>query len=209
MKGKIMRFSSIKTKVLATGALLAAGAAVAGLGTFGAFTSSTSASQTQQSGTVVIALGAGGAATNRLTVGAANLIPGNSISRAVQLSNTGTVALSSVALTTSASPTSLLDSDAVNGLQMTIQSCPTAWTEAGTAPAYTYTCTGGAATVLASRPVIGSNVTLPALASLAAGGIDHLVVTSTFPVTAPNTLQNQTSTISFNFLGTQIAGGAA
>jgi len=62
-----------------------------------------------------------------------------------------------------ASPSSLLDTDATNGLQLTIQSCPTAWTEAGTSPAYTYTCTGTATTVLPSRPVsipTGSPVTL-------------------------------------------------
>lgn len=204
-----MKIGSLQAKVLATATLAAAAAAVAGLGTFGSFTSSTSASLASSSGTVVIGLGSAGTATNRLTVGATNLIPGATISRQVQLSNTGTVGLASVVLTSTASPSSLLDTDTTNGLQMTIQSCPTAWVEAGTAPAYTYTCSGGATTVLASRPVIGANVNLPGLASLAPAGVDHLVVTSTFPSTAPNTLQGQSSTISFSFLGTQVAGAAS
>ena len=44
---------------------------------------------------------------------------------------------------------------------------------------------------------------LPGLNSLAVSGVDHLLVTLTFPTIAPNTLQNQSSTINFSFLGTQ------
>jgi predicted ribosomally synthesized peptide with SipW-like signal peptide len=199
---------STRVKLLATAGLIGCAAAAAGLGTFGSFTSTTSASQGVQSGTVTIALGSAGTAANRLSVGATNIVPGDTIERQVQLSNSGTANLASVALSTVASPSSLLDTDTTNGLQLTVQSCPTAWTEAGTAPAYTYTCTGTATTVLASRPVIGSNLTLPALGSLSAGGVDHLMVTLSFPSTAPNTLQAQSSTVNFSFAGTQRTGQA-
>jgi predicted ribosomally synthesized peptide with SipW-like signal peptide len=190
-------------KVLATVAVLGAAASIAGLGTFATFTSTTSASHTVSSGTVTIALGATGASTNRLNVDASAIAPGDTIQRSVDLLNQGTLDLASVTLTTSASPSSLLDTDTSNGLQMAIDKCSVAWTEAG--PPYTYTCSGSTSTVLASRPVIGSNLTLSSLSALTAGATDHLRVTLTFPSGAGNTLQNQSSTITYAFTGTQRA----
>ncbi|HEY8304733.1 MAG TPA: TasA family protein [Solirubrobacteraceae bacterium] len=201
-----MRLTSIRARVLATGTVVGAAAAIAGLGTFGTFTSSTTATQSVSAGTVAIGLGTAGTATNRLTIGASNIVPGDTIQRQVQLTDSGTANLASIGLTTTASPSSLLDTDATNGLQMTVQSCSVAWTEAGTAPAYTYTCSGTTTSVLASRAVIGANINLPGLNSLTAAGVDHLLVTLTFPSTAPNTMQNQSSTITYTFLGTQRAG---
>jgi spore coat-associated protein N len=190
--------------MLSIGAVGAA-AAVAGLGTYATFTSSTSASQSVSSGTVTIALGATGAATNRLTVGASAIAAGDTIQRSVDLINQGTLGLASVTLTTSASVSSLLNTDTTNGLQMAIDKCSVAWTEAGTPPAYTYTCSGTTSSVLASTPVVGSNLTLSNLAALTAGSTDHLRVTLTLPSVAGNTLQNQSSTILYTFNGTQRA----
>jgi predicted ribosomally synthesized peptide with SipW-like signal peptide len=191
-------------KVIASLALVGTAAGVAGLGTYGAFTSSTSASNTVASGVVNIALGATGT-TNRLSVAASGLVPGDTVQRVATLANaTGNQALSAITLTTAASPTSLLDSSTTMGLQLVVDACSVPWTEAGTAPAYTYTCTGGTTTtVLASRPVIGSNLALSNLTSVTAGHTDNLRVTLTLPATADNTLQNQSSTIAFNFTGTQ------
>lgn len=198
-------------RLVATFAVLGVAAAMAGLGTFATFTSSTSASDTISSGTVSIALGATGASTNRLTVGASNVVPGDTIQRAVDLVNNGGASadnLSSIALTTTASPSSLLDTEATSGLQMVIEKCSVPWTEAGTAPAYTYTCSGTTSTVLASRAVIGASMALSGLASLTTGSTDHLRVTLTLPAAAPNTMQGLTSTISFNFVGTQRVAGS-
>ncbi|MHA7168505.1 TasA family protein, partial [Arthrobacter bambusae] len=111
--------------------------------------------------------------------------------------------LSAITLTTAAAPSSLLDTNTTMGLQLTVDDCSVPWTEAGTAPAYTYTCTGTTTTVLASRPVIGANVALANLTSVTAGHTDNLRVTLTLPSTADNTLQNQSSTIGFTFTGTQ------
>ncbi|QGN58398.1 TasA family protein [Nostocoides sp. HKS02] len=199
-----MRNATTKSsgKVLASVALLAGAAGVAGLGTFGSFTSTTSASQSVASGTVVIGLGAPGPA-NRLAVAAAGLVPGDTVQRAVTLSNTGTQALSAVTLTTTASPSSKLDSDPTNGLHLALDSCSVPWTEAGTAPAYTYTCTGTTTAVLASQPVIGANTALAGLSSLTAGASDNLRATLTLPAAADNTFQNLASTITFAFTGTQ------
>ena len=204
---------SLRSKALASVALVGSVAAVAGRGTFGSFTSSTTpANQQVVSGTVAIAIGAAGSATNRLTVAATGLVPGDTVARAVQLTNAaGNQGLSSITLSNLDSTPSLLSTDGTNGLQLMVQSCPTAWTEAGTAPAYTYTCTGTATTVMASRPVSipsGSAVTLAGLNSLAAGGADNLLFTETFPTVAGNSLQTLTSNIAFTFTGTQRAGTA-
>ena len=195
--------TSITRKLLATCTLLGAAASIAGLGTFATFTSSTSASHTVASGTVTIALGATGASTNRLNVGASAIAPGDTIQRSVDLIDQGTLDLASVTLTTQATTSSALDTDTTNGLQMVIDKCSQAWTESG--PPYTYTCGGSTSTVLTSRPVIQSSVTLSNLSSLAAGNTDHLRVTLTFPSGASNTLQNQSSTIQYTFTGTQRA----
>ncbi len=197
-------------RLLGSVAVVGAAAAMAGLGTFATFTSSTSASHTISSGTVSIALGATGASTNRLTVGASNVVPGDTIQRTADLLNNGNGSsdnLSGIVLSTTASPSSLLDTEATNGLQMAIEKCSVPWTEAGTAPAYTYTCSGTTSTVLASRAVIGSNLPLAGLASLSTGATDHLRVTLTLPAAAPNTMQGLTSTISYNFVGTQRVAG--
>ncbi len=200
--------SKTPKRLLASLAVIGAAAAVAGLGTFATFTSSTSASHTVSSGTVSIALGASGAA-NRLNIGASNLVPGDTVQRAADLNNNGNGTadnLSSIALTTTASPSSLLDTETSNGLQMTIDKCTVAWTES--ASPYTYTCGGTTSTVLASRPVIGSAIALSNLSSLSTGLTDHLRVTLTLPTAATNAMQGQTSTISYNFLGTQRVAGS-
>lgn len=153
------------------------------------------------SGTVTIALGATGASTNRLNVDATAIAPGDTIQRSVDLIDQGTINLASVTLTTSATTSSVLDTDATNGLQMVIDKCSQAWTEAG--PPYTYTCGGSTSTVLSSRAVIQTGVTLSNLSSLTVGNTDHLRVTLTFPSGAGNSFQNKSSTIQYTFTGTQ------
>jgi spore coat-associated protein N len=188
-------------KLLATVAVIGAAASIAGLGTYATWTSSTSENHTISSGTVTIALGATGAATNRLNVGASALAPGDTVQRSVDLTNSGSIDLAGVTLTTTASPSSLLDTDATNGLQMVVDKCSVAWTEAG--PPFTYTCSGSTSSVLASRAVIGSNLSLSNLGVTTPGATDHLRVTLTLPSGADNSFQNKSSTITYAFTGTQ------
>lgn len=202
-----LRQLSTTKKVFASVALLGSAAGIAGLGTFGTFTSTTSASRTDASGTIVVALGATGASTNRLTVNSTGLVPGDTIQRSVDLMNTGTQDFASITLTTAATTSSLLDTDATNGLQMVIDKCSVPWTEAGSSPAFTYTCSGTTTTVVASRPVVGSALAMSNL-TLTAGSMDHLRVTQTFPTVAGNTLQGLTSTISYTFNATQRTASA-
>ena len=195
------KFRSRGRKLLLTIAVLGATASIAGLGTFATFTSSTSASHTVASGTVTIGLGATGASTNRLNVDAIAIAPGDTIQRSVDLIDQGTLNLASVTLTTTATTSSVLDTDATNGLQMVIDKCSQAWTESG--PPYTYTCGGSTSSVLTSRPVIQSGVSLNNLSALTASATDHLRVTLTFPSGAGNSFQNKSSTITYAFTGTQ------
>ena len=200
------RGRAARTFVVAVGAA-GVGAVCAALATYALFSSSTTATSSVGSGTVTIALGASGTA-NRLNVAASNIAPGDTMQRAFNLANSGSVALSGApALTTSASPSSLLDTDATYGLQMVIDKCSVPWTESGSSPAFTYTCGGTTSSVLASRAVIGSSISLSNVSDLVtAGTTDYLRLTLTFPSAAGNTFQGLSSTITYSFSATQRSG---
>lgn len=188
-------------KVFGSIAVLGAAASVAALGTFASFTSSTSASHTISSGSVSIGLGAAGPA-NRLTVAASGLVPGDTVQRVVDLTSASTDPLGSVSLQTSGAPSNALLTDA-NGLTVKVDKCSVAWTEAGTAPAYTYTCSGTTTSVLAAAPV-GNTASLSGLAALSSGtSTDHLLVTLALPTAATNALQGLSTSITYGFSGTQ------
>ena len=189
----------VTTKLIASIAVLGVAAAIAGLGTFATFTSSTSASHTIASGTLSLTSGP----TNRLGTGASLIAAGDTMQRAIDLNYAGSVDFASATLTTNASASSALDTDATDGLQLSVDKCSVAWTESG--PPYTYTCGGSTSSVLASRPLVGSNVTLSTL-TLTAGSTDHLRVTVSLPSTAGNGLQGLSSTVGYTFTGVQRAG---
>ncbi len=183
---------------------IALAASLGGAGVYATYTSTASQSNTIGSGTITVALGATGASTNRLNINASGIVAGDTMQRSVDLNNSGAIDLASITLTTTASPSSLLDTDTTNGLQMVIDKCSVAWTEAGTSPAFTYTCSGTTTSVLASRAVIGSNLTLSNL-TLTAGASNHLRVTLTLPSGTSNSTQGLSSTITYAFTGTQRA----
>ena len=193
-------------KVVGSLGVLGAAAAVAGLGTFGTFTDSTTPISTNvASGTVDINLTTAGYAIPATTSG---FVPGDSMTRAVTLTNTAaSSALSSVTLGTTATVSSILDTNVTNGLQLNVKSCSVAWTQGGTASAPTYTCAGGTVTDLGTTPVV-SNRTLAGLNSLAPGGTDYLTFTISLPTAADNTFQGKSSTLSLVFTGTQRAASA-
>ena len=193
---------STGSKLLVSVVLIGIAATIGSLSTFASFTSSTSAAMSQGTGTTSIALGATGASTNRLNINATDVAPGDTMQRSFDLTNSGSLDLASVTLTTTATVTSLLDSDATNGLQMVIDRCSVAWTESGTSPAFTYTCGGTTSSVVASRAVIGSAISLSNL-GLTASTVNRLRLTLTLPSTAGNSLQGLSSTIQFAFTGTQ------
>ncbi len=186
-------------KVLGSLAVLGTAAAVAGLGTFGTFTDSTTPISTQlTSGTVSINLTQPAAPIPATTTG---LLPGDSVARTVTLVNDGNSPLSSVALGVTATTPSVLTSDTVHGLQLTLTSCTVPWTQPTTAP--TYTCAGTAKTHLTGAAV--GTRSLDAPASLTPGGTDHLLVTLALPATADNTFQGKTTTLALTFSGIERA----
>ena len=192
-------------RILATLGVLGAIGALATVGTYSLFTDSVTAGpQAVTSGTVDVALGT--AQPNRLTVGASNVVPGDSIQRAVDVTNAGNVAFASVSLDVTPSPlASLLFTDP-QGLRIAVDSCPAGWVEAGTAPAYTYTC-GAPVSILAATPLTGAtSIPLTGAASLAVAGTDKLRVTLSLPVAAGNNLQNLSASVDYTFSATQRAG---
>lgn len=191
-------------KVLLSITALAAAAGLAGVGTYASFTGSTAASQTVSTGTMSITLGAVGPA-NRLTVNATAFAPSDTMQRAVNLNVAGTVDLASMNLTTTDTTPTILSTDTTNGLQIVVDRCSVAWTEAGVSPAYTYTCGGVTSSVIASAPIVGAARAMNNML-VAAGSTNFLRVTITLPATANDTFQAKTATISELFTGVQRAG---
>ncbi len=198
--------TAVATKVTLSFALVMIAAAIVGVGAFAVFTDTQSVSQATTSGVVSLNPVSGDAVNNRLSVGASNVAAGDSVQRTVDVKNSGAISLATVTLTTTATTSSLLDTDVTNGLQLKIERCSVGWTETG-GPPYTYACGGTTSTVVASRPVVGAILPLASL-TLTPGTDNFLRVTLTLPVTAPNTLQGQASTINYAFTATQRAGQA-
>lgn len=191
-------------KVVGSLGVLGAAAAVAGMGTFGSFTDSTTpVATTIQSGTLSIDVSQQGYAVPVTTTG---FVPGDSLTRAVNLVNDGNAALGSVALSSTATASSILTTDQTNGLQLTVKKCSVAWTQGGTAQAPTYTCSG-TETVLGTGPVV-TNLSLPGAAALNVGGTDYLTFSISLPATADNTFQAKSASLSLVFTGTQRTGSA-
>ncbi len=189
--------SSTARKVVGSLGVIGAAAAVAGMGTFGTFTDSTTpVTTTIASGTVDINLTPAGAT---IPVTTAGFVPGDSLTRAVTLSNNGSSELASVSLSTTVAASSNLTTDGVNGLQIAVKSCSVPWTA-------TYTC-GGLELVHGTGPVL-TNMKLNAPNSLTPGQTDHLIFTISLPQSADNTFQNKSAALSLTFTGTQRTGTA-
>jgi predicted ribosomally synthesized peptide with SipW-like signal peptide len=185
-------------KVMGSVGVVGAAAAVAGMGTFGAFTDTTTPARASiESGVVSIALSAAdGSATVPLAFD--GVVPGASVTRALNLVNDGDSALSAIRLATVATTSSIMDTDRVNGLQTTVQSCSVAW-------ASDLTCAGDVRTLLGSGAVVRDSE-LADPASLAAGVTDHLAVTVSLPVSAGDAFKEKSSELSLTFTATQRAG---
>jgi spore coat-associated protein N len=176
--------------------LLAAAAALIG-GAFATFTSTVTAGpQAITSGTIKLAVGP----VNDAATGATNIAAGDTIAREADLNSTGaTIADKEITLKFSAPiTTSKLDTDATNGLQVSVQACSVAWTRTkveAPPPAFKYTCGGvesavkinGAATASVSALETTAEPLTP-LNSLATGGKDFLVFTLELPEGAPGDL---------------------
>jgi hypothetical protein len=206
MKATISNIAAGSTarKVVGSLGVIGAAAAVAGMGTFGTFTdSSTPIATTISSGTLSIDVAQQGAT---VPVTTADFVPGDVMTRAVNLINDGSSALGSVTLQTTVSASSVLTTDTVNGLQLAVKSCSVPWTEGGTPTAPTYTC-AGTERVMNAGPVL-ANMTLNTPLALTPGGTDYLTFAISLPAAADNTFQNKTAALNLTFTGTQRTGTA-
>jgi hypothetical protein len=203
-KPRTIANSSTARKVVGSLGVLGTAAAVAGMGTFGGFTDSTTpVATTIESGTLSINVAQQGYSVPVTTAG---FLPGDSLTRAVNLVNDGNSALGSVTLSSTATVSSVLTTDTTNGLQLTVKKCSVAWTQGGTAQAPTYTCSG-TESLVGSGPVV-STMNLAGAAALNAGGTDHLTFSISLPTTADNTFQGKSASLSLTFTGTQRTGTA-
>jgi hypothetical protein len=188
-------------KVVGSAAILGVAAAVAGLGTYSTFTDSTTPVATGvTSGVLSISL-MDGASVATAPFQGGTFLAGDSVSKALDLVNDGDTPLASVTMRSWATRSSVLDTDQVNGLQLLVRDCPVAWTGSGAAAS----CAGAASTLYSGPVVTTRELANPA--SLAAGGVDHLMLTATLPSTAGGSaFQAVSSSFSFAFDGVQRAG---
>ncbi|MEU2349449.1 hypothetical protein [Modestobacter sp. NPDC049651] len=186
-------------RVLGTMAVVGAAAAVAGLGTFGTFTDSTTpVGAPVQTGVVSIGLTAADG-SDAVPLDFSGIVAGGSVTQLVDLVNDGDTALSDVALATRATASSLLDTDRVHGLQVTLQSCSEDWAGGF--------CRGEQREVVELGPVL-RDLPLTDPFSLAPGATDHLAVTAVLPSSAGDQFKAQTSRLSLTFTATQRSGTA-
>ena len=117
-------------KVVGSLAVIGTAAAVAGLGTYGTFTDSTTPiSTTVATGALSINLTQPGGAV-AIPVTTSGFLPGDSMTRAVNLVNDGGAAFGSVSVSSSLSsvPANVLTTDTTNGLQLIVKGCSVVWT---------------------------------------------------------------------------------
>ncbi len=113
-----------------------------------------------------------------------NLVPGDTASRTVTITNSGNAGFTYVAAI-SATANTLLWSDTTNGIQVSVLR--------GATNLYT-----GAL----------KNMALPASGTIAAGATDTLTYNFSFPSSAGNTFQSLTQDFTITYTATQLAGAA-
>jgi spore coat-associated protein N len=195
----------------------------ASAGTFAGFTATTNnPNNTFATGTLTMNTSKPAAAILTLS----NMIPGDTVSDVVNILSTGTEDMT-YTLTTTATTSSVLDTNTTDGLKLWIQRCSQAWTNTGAAA----TCGGQVADVVGTSgspvPIIGSNIAMGKLCDSDADGqrttrgnnclnspltidtknSDFLKIRVSLPSSADDTFQGKTSTIQFTWNGAQVTGG--
>lgn len=161
--------------------------------------------QAASSGTLKLTLN-GGAAS--FAADMTNLVPTQSETRYVTLTNGGTLAAKDLKLAVTDSTPSLLSTDATRGLQVTVASCSVAWVAGACADV------GGALPQVATS--LKSLTTAPVAfttGTMAAGETKHLKVTVTLPdqteetvngALPANTIQGLSAALTWTFTETQV-----
>ncbi|NPC96630.1 TasA family protein [Nocardioides sp. zg-DK7169] len=194
------------TKVVASVALLAGAASVAGLGTFGAFTDTTTADQAVATGTVKLGM------NSSISQDVAGLVPGDRIERQVKLTRAeGSETFGSLRLTTTATGDDILTA-AATGLKLSVEQCSLPWIEVGKVLECKGTASNVVGTFLAPVDVLGQgrDLVTPLASVNAPGAAAHLRVTMSLPRTTAdqNGLQGKAASVKFTFDAGQRDGEA-
>jgi spore coat-associated protein N len=189
------------TKVVASLALLASAASVAGLGTFGAFTDTTTADQKVSTGIIDL-----GDLTGSISEPVTGLVPGDWIERRVTLTRAqNSERFGSLTLTTSVSEVKGAVTDPTNGPLLAVDACSVPWVDkAGTAE---LTCGEEMTGLVSSRLALGRfglNGALPALNDDNATA--YLRITLKLAGTAGNEYKNASAKVRFTFDAVQLGG---
>jgi hypothetical protein len=191
-----------RARIAASVVVLGAAAGVAGLGTYGTFTDSTTPviSRTD-TGVLSVALTEAAHTATLSLFDQGVFLAGDVESSPIDLVNDGTAALSELRLGSVATDSSVLDTDRVRGLQLAVDSCSEAW-----APGDGGWVCGGTTTRHYAGPIV-TDVALRHAASLAPGGTDHLLLTAGLPsTTTADLVEGATSSLDFVFSAAQRAG---
>ncbi|HEV8228860.1 MAG TPA: TasA family protein [Candidatus Limnocylindria bacterium] len=124
-------------------------------------------------------------ATAGALVSVGNLIPGDTVTRTVTLTNTGTIGFT-YAFAASQANNTLLWTDATNGLQVTV--------------------TRGATTLYSGA--LKNMGTVSVASTVAVGGTDTVGYVFSLPVSAGNTFQALTQDLTITYTATQLPGAA-
>lgn len=207
MKSKRRKITSTE-RIALTGVVGVTTLALLGFGASASFTNTASDEQRVDAGTTALSIGtAGDATTNRLVVDAIDVAPGDTIERSFDLISSGSIDLQGLTMEVSAIESSDLDTDAVNGLQFTLQECSIPWTEttlSASPEIYTYSCGGSVTTHVADVPVIQAQSPLDVVAPIeTAGTTAHLMSILTLPTTADNDFQGDSTLLEYEFTAIQ------
>jgi len=200
------RTASRLQKALLTASVLTAAAGLAGAGTYATWSQSQHEDQAITTGTFGIALG-GTSLVDDLAVTVTNVVPGDTIARRVDVTNTGNTPWKTyaVGVTGSATGTYTLHDSTANALTTSVYSCATAWSSASV------TGCASPTTVVANQVITGSNsIDLTSLGADAGSATDHLLVVTGYPSTASDYANygGLSDTITYTFSATQRDGVA-
>lgn len=174
--------------------LLAGGAVLTASGTWAAWQSTGSITQSVNSANVTVNVADGGSGSTTWSTGITNLLPGDYFHRWVTVTNTGSVPQ---AFTGSLAGSSTLP----GALTAWVSSCDVAFAPPST------TCSGASSNHLGTSGAHAAFGALSGLGTINAGATKHLLVRVLFDASADQvTYQNQSSTLTLSFTGTAAAG---
>lgn len=206
---KLLSASSLTAKIAIVVAATIGGVALVSSSVFASLTATASNTSggSVTSGTLKLTQAASGVSgiTGGFTTAIANMAPGDTVNRYIDLTNGGTLDGSALTLGIAATPSNVLTTDGSNGLQVTINQCSVAYTNAGTCSGVT--TSGAMASSSALSLATAKNVALAA-GSYSAGAVDHLQIVLSLPAgsevvnngTLPGgTVQGLTTAVTWTF----------